>query len=142
RGERVLENTKAKVWGNKEPRGRNKDVKTYAAEKRLRAGFNDINERMRGAFAAAARHYADGNALFEIGSVASLSLVLYVSLRFLRISGTEIMVLLFLFGRLMPRFSILHQNYQSLLSVMPAFAHLIEIKTRCLEEAEPETGIP
>ncbi|HEY7163769.1 MAG TPA: ABC transporter ATP-binding protein [Candidatus Binatia bacterium] len=141
-GERISETGSALYAAINEHLSGIKTVKSHGAEKRLGSAFTILTERMRSASAAAIRSHAGGTALFEIGSVISLSLVLYVSLKFFEISGPEIMILLFLFGRLMPRFSNLHQNYEGLLNVLPAFRAVTEIQARCAEAAECNGGAP
>jgi ATP-binding cassette subfamily C protein len=72
--------------------------------------------------------------------VLALSLILYVSFEVLAIPTPEVLLLLFLFARIMPMFSNMQQSYQSFVNLLPAFTMVMEMHTRCEAAAEPKAG--
>jgi ATP-binding cassette subfamily C protein len=85
----------------------------------------------------AVRNQAEVSYRFNIGSVLVLSIILYVSLRILSIPTAGVLLLLFLFARVMPKLSSIHQNYQSLIHLMPSFSRVMDLMRHCEEAAEP-----
>jgi ATP-binding cassette, subfamily C, bacterial len=75
----------------------------------------------------------------QIGSVATLALVVYIALEVFAISGAAVLLLLFAFARLIPRLSGLQGSYQNVLNTLPAFEYVMGMISRCEAAAEPES---
>jgi ATP-binding cassette subfamily C protein len=73
----------------------------------------------------------------SLGTAAVLAVIVYVSYTVLAVSTAQLLLLLFLFGRLVPRLTSLYQKTQSLATLLPAFAAVSEMERRCLAAAEP-----
>jgi ATP-binding cassette subfamily C protein len=73
---------------------------------------------------------------FETGSVAILGVAVYVSIRLLSVAPAEIIILLLVFARLMPRLIASHRDYQGLLNELPAFGTVISLDRECRDAAE------
>jgi ATP-binding cassette subfamily C protein len=116
-----------------------KTVKAYGAEDRNLDFFSKLTERVGGVYIAAARNQANVTLGFKIGSVLILSMILYIALGVLTIPIAAVLLLLFLFGRIMPRLSGLHEHYQFLVNALPAFAAFTEMQERCKRASEPIT---
>jgi ATP-binding cassette subfamily C protein len=117
-----------------------KTAKSYGAEDRHADIFAKLTERVRHTYARTVRNDAELSFWFEIGSVLALSLILYVSFQVLAIPTAEVLLLLFLFARIMPKFSGLQQSYQSFVNLLPAFTTVMEMQARCEAAAEPKAG--
>ena len=115
-----------------------KTARSYGAMDRHASLFAELTEDVRHAYIAAMQNIADAKCLFEIGSVASLSILVYMAFEVLMIPTMEVLFLLFLFGRLMPKLSSLQESYHSLLTAFPAFEKIINVEASCLAAAEPK----
>jgi ATP-binding cassette subfamily C protein len=57
--------------------------------------------------------------------------------RVVALPAAELLLLLFVFARLMPKFSVIQQTYEKCLRIGPAFVHLSELEARFRAAAEP-----
>ena len=69
---------------------------------------------------------------FKLGAALLLALVSYFALNATLIEPAELLVLVFIFARLMPMFSEFYQGVQKLQHMLPAFATLEMMRERCL----------
>ena len=83
------------------------------------------------------RNNADLSYWLNVGSVVILATILYVALEILALPLATILVLLFLFARLVPMFTGIQRGYQSFLNNLPAFDHVMAVQGRCEASAEP-----
>jgi ATP-binding cassette subfamily C protein len=116
-----------------------KTAKSYGVEERHVEIFKGLAEQVRHMYTHAVQNQAEVSYWFNIGSVITLSLVLYVSIQILSTPTAGVLLLLFLFARVMPKLSSIQQNFQSLINMMPSFSRVMELQKRCEEAAETET---
>jgi len=116
-----------------------KTAKSYGAEERHAEIFRKLTEQVRFMYTHAVRNQAEVNYWFDIGSVLILSLILYISFQVLSIPTAGVLLLLFLFARIMPKFSNIQQSFQSFINMLPSFNRAMEIQQHCEAEAEPKT---
>ena len=114
-----------------------KVAKSHGIEDLHRRTFGMLSERVEGAYLDATRNRATANFWFELGAVAALSLVLFVALELLALPVAGVIVLLFLFSRLMPMFGRIQGLYHSVSTALPAFDEVMVLMERCRAEAEP-----
>jgi ATP-binding cassette, subfamily C, bacterial len=114
-----------------------KIAKSFGAEERHVEIFKRLAERVSRMYTTTVQNQAEVNYWFQIGSVITLSLILYVSVEILSIPTAGVLLLLFLFARVMPKLSGIHQNFQSFINLMPSFSRVMELMKRCEEAAEP-----
>jgi ATP-binding cassette subfamily C protein len=117
-----------------------KIAKSYGAEDRHAEIFGRLTEQVRSMYTHAVQNQAEVQYWFDIGSVLILTLILYVSFQVLAIPTAGILLLLFLFARIMPKFSTIQQSFQSFINMLPSFTRVIEMQKHCEAEAEPETN--
>jgi ATP-binding cassette subfamily C protein len=103
-----------------------KVVKSYGAEERNARIFADVARRGVEVRVRAWRTFADARTAFLCGSVAMLAVVTYVALEVLRVTGPTVLLLVFLFYRLVPRLGHLQAVYQMLLHDLPAWEQVTE----------------
>jgi ABC-type multidrug transport system fused ATPase/permease subunit len=70
-----------------------------------------------------------------------LSFILYVTLQLLGLSVAGVLLLLFLFARVMPQFSSAQQNYCQFINLLPTFATVIKAQARCEAAAKPKVEL-
>jgi ATP-binding cassette subfamily C protein len=113
-----------------------KIAKSYGAEERHAAIFGRLTEQIRHLYTHAVRNQAEVSYWFNIGSVIILSLILFISVQVLSIPTAGILLLLFLFTRVVPKFSSIQQNLQSFMNMLPSFSRVMELQKQCEEAAE------
>jgi ATP-binding cassette subfamily C protein len=116
-----------------------KIAKSYGAVDRHAAMFGRLTEQIRHLYTHAVRNQAEVNYWFNIGSVIILSLILFISIQVLSIPTAGILLLLFLFTRVVPKFSNIQQNLQSFINMLPSFSRIMELQRQCEEAAESNT---
>lgn len=119
-----------------------KTTKSYGAEDRTTRIFSDFTDRVAQMFVRTTRVYAGTAFWFSTGSVAILCAILYVSIEVLNMASAGIILLLFLFNRMMPLFSSLQNNCQAFANAMPAFAGVLSLLERCEAASEKKGGRP
>jgi ATP-binding cassette subfamily C protein len=82
-----------------------KTAKSYGAEHRHAEVFARLTERVEYVYLRAVRNQAEARYWFDTGAVLVLCLTLYIAFDVLAIPTGEVLLLLFLFARIMPRFS-------------------------------------
>ncbi len=117
-----------------------KAVKAYNSEARDGEAFAFLSGRVATACQATARKLALMSWWVETGSVAILGSAVYLSLRVFSAGPAEIMILLLVFVRLMPRLIAAHRDYQSLLNDLPAFGIVTNLEHEC--RAAEEVAMP
>jgi ATP-binding cassette subfamily C protein len=113
-------------------------VKSYGAEDVNVAAFRAVLRRVGESYTTIVRHRSAFTALFAAGSAATLALLVYVAIEVLATEVTALLLLLFLFARLVPRFAALQDSFQLYLNVLPAFARVLELIDSCEADAEPK----
>ncbi|HEU4453358.1 MAG TPA: ABC transporter ATP-binding protein, partial [Longimicrobium sp.] len=101
-----------------------KAVKSHGAEERTVEIFSAAARRTAAMHLRSIRAYADSRALFTIGSMALLAGVTYVAVEGLGLPGGVVLLLVFLFARLVPRLQGLQGTYQQVLHDLPAWENL------------------
>ena len=109
-----------------------KTAKSYGVEASHERAFSSFSERVAHAGVDAYRTYADVTARFQIAATALAALVIYASLEWLAVPSGELLVLVFILARLVPKFSKFQNGLQRLLHALPAYARVSGL----LEDAE------
>jgi ATP-binding cassette subfamily C protein len=73
----------------------------------------------------------------ELGSVVLLAVIVYVSSAVINVSPAVLLVLMFVFARLMPRLVNIYRLWQTLLMSLPVIAGVQQIEAACLAAQEP-----
>jgi ATP-binding cassette subfamily C protein len=113
-----------------------KTVKSYGAQEQNATLFSRLNERIMRSCDDYFRNRADTQCWFDIGSVVTISVALLVLIEGLHMPIASVLLLLFIFYRLIPQFSSMQQNYQGFINMLPSFVNIMNLHTRCEEEAE------
>jgi ATP-binding cassette subfamily C protein len=114
-------------------------AKSYGTEAHHVDLFGRLAEQVRHRYAHAVQTQAEVNFWFSAGSVILLGLILYISIQILSIPVAGVLLLLFLFVRIIPKFSAIQQNFQSFVNMLPSFSSVMELQRQCQEAAESKT---
>jgi len=97
-----------------------KTAKSHAAEGRHTRAFGRETRRLADSWVQSARSYADVQFFFTTGAVVVLSLLVWAALEVIQLEAAVLLVLIFIFLRLIPRFSSLQNSLQYLANALPA----------------------
>jgi ATP-binding cassette, subfamily C, bacterial len=114
-----------------------KTARSYRAEERTAKLFDARLGDVVAAQMGAQRNFTQVRLLSEVGAVAILALMLYVAVGVMALAVAEVLLLIYLFGRVVPRLSHLQQSYQYFVNALPAFRDVMAMIEEC--EAESET---
>ncbi len=141
KGESVSTNTKDLYGAITEHLDGMKTVKSYGAQETNISIFSDLNKSIKNSYIAYVRNSSDMEALFTIGSVVILSAALIVLIDVLHLPAASVLLLLFLFFRIIPQFSGLQRSYQAFVNMLPSFENVQSVQARCEAEAERELDL-
>jgi ATP-binding cassette subfamily C protein len=116
-------------------------AKSFGVERRHVQGFHTMSERVEKGYLRFARIRAKTQMLYTIGAVVVLSLFFYTALEVVRLPLASLLLLVFLFARLLPKASLMQQSYQFILNMLPAFAAAMDLNESCFNAREkiPDT---
>jgi ATP-binding cassette subfamily C protein len=120
--------------------GAMKIARSYGADERHTQSFAALARQVRQAHVSANRHYFMTVAWFEVGAVTILAGVVGVGVTAAAFSSSELLLLLFLFSRIVPQLSTLEQHVQRLVAISPSFLAILDLEARCRHAAEPRPG--
>lgn len=115
-----------------------KTIKSFNMEKRNIETFSKVSNGVARKYMETIKSYADVRFLFDVGSVVILSFIVFFVVEIMKISTAELLILLFLFIRIIPRFSTIQRSYQYFMNMLPAFVNVINLKRECSEFSEKE----
>lgn len=115
-----------------------KTVKSYGAQERNKARFLSLNKRIMKDVIEHVRNINNTQFLFSTGSVLVLAGALLVMIQALHLPGAVVLVLLYLFFQIIPRFNSIQLSYQGFANMLPSFMNIINIKASCEAAAERE----
>jgi len=136
-GER-LSNTSKEIYSStlKQMEGM-KTIKSFNMEEKNVEIFSNEADNVTNSYMDAIRSYSDVKFLFDVGSVVILSIIVFILIEVMAIPTAELLILLFLFVRMIPRFSMIQLSYQYFINMLPAFGTVTELENECREAAEP-----
>jgi ATP-binding cassette subfamily C protein len=114
-----------------------KIAKGYGAERRHTEAFERLSADLSAVGLASNRSYTRVQQQLSLGSAVVLAVIVYVSYTILAVSTAQLLLLLFLFARLVPRLTGIYSRVQTLATALPAFTALADAERSCLAAAEP-----
>ena len=135
-GEQFTEATRSVYEAAVEHLAAIKTVKIYGAEGRTVAAFSAGSAGLLGVNRAAVANQADVEFWVDIGSAAVLSVMVFAAREALRLSAAELLMLIFLFARIVPRLGAMQQVYQVFVGLLPGFESVARLQQECEAAAE------
>lgn len=117
--------------------GSMKTARCYGATDRHDEMFSQLTEQVRIGNLQSIASFARLRQETVVGSAIVLAVIIYVSRQMLVLPTAHLLMLLFLFARLMPRLTGLIERAQNLATLLPSFARFDEMERECLAAAEP-----
>jgi ATP-binding cassette subfamily C protein len=119
-----------------------KVTKSFGAEDRAADRFSRLGAGLARLDFRSARLHSGSRLAFEIASAALLCALIYAAAGPLAIPAAGVLLLIFIFFRLMPKISDLQLGLQEYLGLRPALEAARALRERCLAEAEPALAAP
>ncbi len=114
-----------------------KIARSYGVEARHAEQFAQVSSHVDGVNLAITRAQAGFRQWLGLATAGFLAVIVYVSHSVLAIATAQLLLLLFLFARLVPRLSTIYEKTQFIASLLPAFDTITSLERRCLDAAEP-----
>lgn len=135
-GEQLTEVTRSVYAAAVEHLAAIKTVKVYSAEGRTVTAFSAGSVGVLNVNRTAVANQADVKFWVDVGSAAVLSVMVFAARETLRLSAAELLMLIFLFARMVPRLGVMQQVYQAFVGLLPGFESVARLQRECEEAAE------
>ena len=121
-----------------------KTAKIYGAQQRTCEIFSRLTRDMALSSVRMTREQRSADAWFEVGSALMMGGILLVAIEWLALPPSEILILLILFARLVPRVRLMQSSYRGFVGLLPGFvtATNIEERSRAAAETAASGGLP
>jgi ATP-binding cassette subfamily C protein len=116
-----------------------KAARSLGVEPAWTARFEGDTSRTSDIHVRTIRHHARSQTLFDIGSVSVLTLLLFVAVDVVRLPTSSLLLLLFLFARLVPRLATLQQGFHVVLHTLPSYVSIQNLE-RLLQPVDCSGG--
>ncbi len=119
--------------------GAMKLAKSFGAEERHAQSFSALTGALEGQANRYASVLASTNMWHEIGGVVLLGIFFYAAREWLQMQAATLLIMVYLFARIVPQFSWMQRTWQSILNMLPAYGSVIEMlqRFRAVEELQP-----
>ena len=118
-----------------------KTIKSFGMqEENIRVFSNQTNQVAKNYFNAI-KSYADVKLLFDVGTVIVLSIMVLVLIEVIKLPTASLFLLIYLFVRMIPQFSIIQHTYQYFINSLPAYDNVMVLEKQCLENSEIRESI-
>jgi len=113
-----------------------KVAKSHGRETHHLAHFRRVITDIAAHILNATRVHASTRAAYELGAVMALCLFLFCAVRFGGLSTPELLLLVFIFARLLPRLSALQSNWQRVVHMLPSFEAALRLRQQFVAAQE------
>lgn len=113
-----------------------KIAKSFGAEERHIRSFRKLSgnlEQQANRFSAI---LSSTSMYYEIGGVVAVALFFFVGVQILHVPAPKLLVMVFLFGSLVPLFSWMQRTWQGTLNMLPAYRAVVEMRDRFYDAEE------
>ena len=139
RGEELTDTTKSMYSSTIQHLNGMKTIKSFNMEEKNIEMFQNIADNVSNKYIGTVQSYADVRFLFDVGSVVILSVIVFVMIDIMAIPTAELILLLFLFMRMIPKFSTIQTSYQYFINMIPAFKTVMDLEKECKEAEESKS---
>ncbi len=113
-----------------------KIAKSFGVERQHIDDFEQLSGQVKEEFHGWSKVQANTRLILDIGGALALCAIFYFAVSSLRLPSLNLLMLIFLFARLLPKASLLQQHYQQLLNALPGFTAIGLLEEQCLNAAE------
>lgn len=110
-------------------------AKSYGLEERVSNDFRTMSHRIATVTIEMRNLSAKNKMLISIGSAILLSSFFLIAIQWLKTPLAQLMILAFIFTRMIPKISSIVSSYQGILNMLPAYRSVISLQKRVSETA-------
>jgi ATP-binding cassette subfamily C protein len=114
-----------------------KVAKSYGLEKHFAHHFRLTTGRLVNRLLDFTRTNAATRMFYEIGAACALSLFFLCAVQVFHLPAAYLLLLAFLFARLLPKLSLAQQCYQRICNTLPSYGAVLAMRQRLVREQEP-----
>jgi ATP-binding cassette subfamily C protein len=114
-----------------------KVAKSFGAEDRHIRSFCSLSGNLEQQANRYAGILSSTSMYYEIGGVVVLSIFFLVGVEVLQIAAATLLIMVFLFARLVPQFSWMQRTWQGILNMLPAYKAVLEMADKFHAAEEP-----
>jgi ATP-binding cassette, subfamily C, bacterial len=141
-GSRIVDANAAMHNAISEDLGGIKITKSHGAQAPSVAAFGSLARHVAELYVAVSRVQLDVGFWFRTASALMLAVFVYAALVVFGLSTAGLLLLLFLFARLVPMAQSLQNSYQTFVSAVPAYEAVMSLREECEAAAEPVFASP
>lgn len=113
-----------------------KTIKSFEMEEENVKIFSRQADSVAHRYLNAIRSYADVKVLFNIGTVIVLAIMVLLLIQVIKIPTATLLLLIYIFVRMIPQFSSIQNSYQYFITMLPAFSNVLELEKECIENSD------
>lgn len=113
-----------------------KDIKSNGLEEQHISGFRALCLRMEKNMVDFIKLNSATQLIYQISAVVIIALFVYSSLNLFASQGESMLLLIVIFSRLWPRFSMIQTSIEYIVSMIPAFRSLMQLQNECERSKE------
>jgi ATP-binding cassette subfamily C protein len=114
-----------------------KIAKSYSLEDQHEQNFRNITNGVTDQMVRFTRVNAATRMYYEVGAAAALAAFFFVAVEMAHMPAANLLLIVFLFARLLPRFSMIQQCVQRIANALPSFEAALEMEKRFEKMKEP-----
>ncbi|WP_170862352.1 ABC transporter ATP-binding protein [Paenibacillus sp. 453mf] len=121
-----------------------KDIKSNNLEQQHETGFRALCKRMEHNMVSYIRLNSATQLIYRIAAAVIIALFVYASLNLFSYRAEHLLLMIVIFSRLWPRFSMIQTSLEYIGSLIPAFRSLLQLQNECeqaLETSSMETSM-
>lgn len=119
-----------------------KTARTYGATEQHTTVFAGLADATRTTNLTLTAGEAGLQQTLELGSTVLLAVIVFVASQLLGIGPAVLLIMLYVFARLMPRLISVYRQAQAVAVMLPIFDHVTQLERECADAAEPIAAAP
>ena len=116
-----------------------KTIKSFGMQEENKKVFQGQSDQVASNYLQAIRSYADVKLLFDVGTVVVLVVMVFFLIEVMKLPTASLFLLIYLFVRMIPRFSTIQRAYQYFINMLPAFGNVMDLEEQFLDNRESST---
>jgi ATP-binding cassette subfamily C protein len=116
-----------------------KVTRGFGAERREIERFASLSDVVQRAYVGMLGSFADAKLRMDLAAAVTVCGLLYLAVAVFRLRGAGLLLLIFVFARIVPRLMSLQDAAQLFVAGLPAFAAVTSLTEDCERQAEPRT---
>lgn len=113
-----------------------KTIRSFGLQNENEKVFSYQTDEIVHSYMGSIRSFADVHLLFDIGTVVMLAIIVLILIEIVQISTATLLVLIYIFFRMVPQFSSIQSSYQYVLNMLPAYNNVKNLENKCIENIE------